>query len=443
MSHPQALPFPIRLRQSLSLGLGLLDQIVISASGLILAILVARSVPISDFGAFTLAMTAVYFAASVQNSLVLAPHSVMAAPLPGNDFKEATMTGFYAQLVLCLVTAGGFLLAAGIASFASDRLAHLFLFGSLASVASQLQDFFRRVLYSKQRVAEAFGNDVVNYGMQAVGLIALYSVGRLDGKSALTVIAVCSASAAVLGMWQTRAALMRPLKLASAHKWALQGWSIGRWLLGSSLLSWLTTSLYPVLIAGFIGLSSVAVLRAAQTLLGPANIAFRFLDTTILPIASVRYSTGGKPALTKLLTRTLSVMLPGFLLLLLICTGMADWLMSTFFGDEYVEGSWILMPLSLSLLLTATSAVLGLGLKAMSRTGPQFVAYLAATFANLTFGTLAVWQLGLKGALLGILINSGVILVVVLVGYRSHSPSPEFSTMNSIGSPFSIEATDR
>ncbi|CAN5869284.1 hypothetical protein BH24CHL4_BH24CHL4_02650 [soil metagenome] len=395
-----------------SIGFGILDQAFISAAGFLIILLIARYSSVNELGRFSLAMAAIYFAASIQNSLIIAPHAVLAAPLPDSQFQEATSSGLLAQLVLCGASSLFMLMLALCSRAFTNSLTSVFVIAAFAAATLQLQEFFRRVLYCKLHTGMAFANNLVNFAILSLLVATAAATDRLNSVTSLGALAIAAAVAASIGAIQIRGSVSLSVSVEHVFHWWRSAWTIGSWLVASSLLGWATTSLFPFFLAGFVGLAEVAVLRAAQSLLGLSNIIFRFLDATMLPRAASVFAERGKTGLNRFLRRTWLLILPVFLIVLVFSVLLGETVMARLFGSSFVEDAWILIPLSIALLLTSVSSVLGMGLKAMHQTSSQFYAYLAASLINITMGLLIVWRFGLEGAAVGVVLSNAAIFIV-------------------------------
>ena len=140
-------------------------------------------------------------------------------------------------------------------------------------IAWQLQEFIRRVLYTEGRMAGAFVNDLVSYGGQTVITGLLWWQSRLTGALALWALAITSAVACVLGVWQIHGSLVRRI----SRQAILDTWHYGKWLLGSEILNWCSSlQMYLYLAAIIIGTAASGTLRAAQILFGPTRQSSHF-----------------------------------------------------------------------------------------------------------------------------------------------------------------------
>lgn len=392
------------------------DQALISATNFVTMVLLARSLTPSAFGAFTLAYTALLFANGLQAALILHPHSVIGATRTGQDYVSYTTATAGTQLALALTC--GFLtvvaaIVLGAFNFGASRL---LLTLAPAIVVWQFQEFVRRVLYTKQNVIGALLNDGVSYGGQLVGIAALWRMGRLTEVSAIVVLAITSAVATATGLWQIRDHLTTDVARVAWRTFIAENWRMGKWLTGSTLVSWFSGHLYPVLTAGFVSVAATGALRASQTLLGPTHILLRAVESIATPRAATEFRRAGKPALWLLLRRIMAVTAPAMALYCFAISIFAQPILAHLYGEQYSRYWWLLIIFAATYFLTFLYTSVSVALKAMEVTSPVFRAYVVSTVIVLTVGLAAVALFGLVGAATGILCHS-LILNVVLWRY--------------------------
>ncbi len=266
------------------------DQILISGANFITVVLPKRAMSGDEFGTFSLVYSVLLLANIVQSTLLTQPHNVLASTRTGEDYRRYTASTGMAQLLLAGLEALA-MFAVAVGAYARHaHVAPMLMAMVPAIVAWQLQEFGRRVLYTEGRFAAAFWNDMVSYGGQVVVVAALFAADLkvdhdwLTGASALYALAITSAAAAGLGLWQIRGSLCRAFDLAVLR----ENWAFGRWLLGGELLQWWSSlQMYLWLVADLLGDVASGDLRATQTLFGPMRI-FTFYLGNVLPIRFAR-----------------------------------------------------------------------------------------------------------------------------------------------------------
>jgi len=417
-----------QLRQSSLVRAGLwsmADQALISATNFVTMVLLARNLSPSAFGAFTLAYTALLFANSLQAALITQPHNVIGATRTGEDYVSYTTATAGMQLALAL--ACGLVCAVG--AIVLDALdvsaSRLLLALAPAIVVWQLQEFVRRVLYTKQNVIGALVNDGISYGGQLVGVVALWRMGSLTEVRAILVLAITSAAATVVGLWQIRDHLTVHVMRGAWRTALADNWRMGKWLTGSTLLYWMSAQMYPILTAGFVSVAAAGALRATQTILSPTHILIRAVDAIATPRAAREFQQGEKAALWRLLRQLMAVSAAVMALYCITSAAFSRELLGLFYGDPYSRYWWLLAVFSVTYFLLYLQTPVSIGLRAMGLTHPMFRAHVATTILILTLGVAAVARFGLIGSAAGMICHGLLLNAVLWWHFHNAAKSPE------------------
>jgi O-antigen/teichoic acid export membrane protein len=410
--------------ESAYFGVGLVDQALISISNLVCVVLVARSVSISDFGAFSLATAALLFANSIQNAIVTGPHAVFSAFLNNRQFREYTTILGSLQLVTAIGSTIILMLGSLILERSSPTTASAVMIAAFVTIVWQGQEFARRVMYAKSDAIGAAINDSINYGLQACAFAILWYMDKLSIDRALWAMGATSIVALTVGLWRIRGEFTSSVTLRRALQVFREIWHYGRWMLASSLTYWSSGQLFPVLAAAFVGLDATAAIRAAQTLLGPAHIFFRFVETSLTPTAARIRAQDGREALSALLARVAITSVAIFGLTSAFLLIVADNILARVFGESYAGYSLLLGLVIVSYLFLIVSAILSLGLRAERKSRPIFIAGLLSAIFALTLGPLLVSLWGANGAAVGLVMHAIITSAMLWSSYRVAEPAP-------------------
>lgn len=396
---------------------GLADQALISATNFTTMVLVARVVSPAEFGLYSLAYTGLLFTNSIQSGLVVQPHTVLGAKRSGTDYVAYTTDTGWFQYAFAFLTALVALCMATAAALLDWWVAPILFALVPATAAWQLQDFVRRVLYTKSEISGAFLNDLVSYGGQLLTLLLLWRSGYLTPVNAVLALAATSAIGFLLGLWEIRAHVDWSFNATRIRTTMGINWEFGKWLVGEKVAYWTASQIYPVLAAGLVSVTATGVLRAAQTIIGPTNVFMFALDPLFGPKTAKLYASGGLPALRALLTK---LQLLVFLAMGTYCVTvafLAEPILRHVYGSQYSQYSWVLVLVALISLANTLRSPIRIGLKALGETNAIFRAYLTSSAFNLTLGLAAVYLFGLKGVAAGMLLNA---LVLQIMMWRFH-----------------------
>lgn len=394
------------------------DQMLISATNFLTTVLLARGLTVVDFGYYTLIVSVLLLANTIQGSLVTQPHNVLGADLAGQPYQRYTTATALSQLLLM---ATGALLAL-LAAFATWLLgwpgAPIACALALALVAWQGQEFARRVLYTEERVAAVFCNDLITCSAQSLLVALLWRYELLNAASALAAMASGWLLGAAWGLWQVR----RSLEWSFDFSAVVENWRYGKWLLGGELLGhWLATQVLMLLTALALGAAAAGVLRAVHTLLGPCRVLAQVFSTALPTRLARVLSTRGPAALLRLLVQVHLLAIPtlgGYCLLAAI---FARPLLASVYGDQYAEYHSVLALYAVSAFLGYLTMIAAAALRAKCLTRAIFMAELLS-LPVILLGAVLLPVLGIHGVILGVIASDVVLLVL---SWKAHSLAAE------------------
>lgn len=395
---------------------GFADHAQISASGFIMTVLLARVLSPGEFGLYALAYTALISVNQIQSALVSQPFTMLGSPRTGEDYVWYTTSTLWTQVGLSTVSAAIVMLIALIGYLSGWGAASIVLACAPATAAWQMQEYIRRVLYTRSRTSGVFMNDLVSYTGQFLVIVLLWSSERLTTVSALTALTVTSLLGVILGLWQIRAYLGdRPswgafLQLSKEH------WDFGKWLMGGNLAAWTSGRMYPVLAASFISVAVTGAMKAVQTILGPMNVLTYALDPLLGPKAARANAADGIPALRVQVGRMQLFVVATVGVYCLLVSIFAAPILKTIYADQYTSYAWLLVIMAINYAFTAFRGPLSMALTVLGKTDAIFRVRVASSAVNLTLGIAAVFLFGVAGIGVGILLN-GIVLQFVTWHY--------------------------
>jgi O-antigen/teichoic acid export membrane protein len=385
---------------------GFADQAMISATNFLLMTLLARQLGPHSFGEFTIAYTLILFLNSFQSALFTQPHNVLGASRSGDHYVGYTRAIAVVQMSFSLIAACGVALAATFILQFGYSFGWLMMSASVTVFFTQIQEYVRRIYYTEGEYRQAFVNGLIAYGGQVLGTVILWHFGFLSGVTALLIMALGPALGILQGKHKMQLHIPgMPIRGNIRTHWDAN-WAFGRWLGGSTLAYWLSTQLYPILTAGFVGVAATGGIRAAQTLVAPTTILTRGIETMIPSRAAAVYSARGVGGLRAWMTKI--AMMCGALLFayLLIVSLAAPIIVVLLFGEEYEQFSWLVTVLAASYGINFIGMILSTSLKSMEISEPIFYAQFISAVVVMTFGVAIVYQYGIAGTAVGMILNS-------------------------------------
>jgi O-antigen/teichoic acid export membrane protein len=392
--------------------LSAVDQGVISLSNFLATIILARNVDPTQLGVYGVGFVTLRLVRAFQDGLIVQPMNVFGAGMEKNEFKRyATSTSLF-QIGLAFVSASVVAVTGWVLTELGNDTAGPTLFTLwLPFLWWQMQEYIRRMLYTRGLVLNATITSIVANGVRIALMIYLVNKGMLSGISGLEAIAWGSFVALFPGMWFTRHFWTR--KLANIRATWRRNWNFGRWLLGSSLTNWVAVEFYPILTAGLISFAAAGAYRALQNLVAPIHLLLRAVDTFLTPRAANLYEKNGQRALIHTLRSVYLALSIPILAILIIAVLFPEQLLFLIYGDTYLEYSNGVILMALFYALMFAYWPLQSIFKAAQLSRPIFIANILAIISMFTIGIWAILNWGVYGTIVGQVVNALVINLVL------------------------------
>ena len=319
----------------------LLDQAVISGVNFTTTILLARTMPATEFGLYMLIYPSLLLLTSMQNSLITEPHNVLAAQIEDEKYTRFTGNLALAQLAFS-VSLGVLVFTAGLvvqALFLETVGALLMVLG-IVLAPWMAQEFVRRVLYTRSDSKGAFINDAISYSLQLIGVLIITHPQVLKASPAWALLVLGSSSlvAVAFGFFQLGSHISTnrlDYSLASISEVWADAWSFGKWRTAQNTYQWFRSSGKGWLIAGFLGLELYGAFRAAYHLVHALNPLRQAASAYLPSRASRTYANSGIQELHSWVKRTLLSILVPLLSALAILSFASPLLLEVAYENRY------------------------------------------------------------------------------------------------------------
>ena len=273
-----ALPWHQVRRIGTHLSWGLADQGMCSLTNFLLSAYIARSLGVTQFGAFALAYVTYGFANNVSRGLSIEPLLVR---FSGLEWKWRRATGGCTGTALFVgLCTGSVALIAGALIGGTTGLAFVAL--GLMLPGLLLQDSWRYAFFAVGRGHQAFVNDTVWALVQVPLLVGLKMTGHANVFWFIVAWGAGAYVGAVVGMFQARVVP----RLVGATFWLIAHRDLGpRYMLENTGANASSTVLsYSV--SSIVGVAAVGAMQAANVLMGPFKIILFGLGMITLPEAA-------------------------------------------------------------------------------------------------------------------------------------------------------------
>ena len=392
--------------------LAAVDQGLISLANFVATIILARSVTPTELGVYGVGFTSLRLIRAVQEGLTIQPVNALGAGLDDAQFRTYASHTSLIQLGLALLSAlgtatlGWFLIVTGNDTAGPAVMALWFPF-----LTWQLQEYLRRLLYTRGEVFNAVINTLLANGARIFLMLWWLKAGSLTGISGLEAIAWGSLVALLPGIWQTRR-FWSPTIIGLDETWR-KNYEFGRWVIGSQIANWVAVEFYPVLTAGMINFAAAGAYRALQNLVAPIHLLLRATDTFLTPRAARVFSKAGWKPLARVIRLTYIVSGIPIVTILVLAGIFRKPLLELMYGSAYVEYADGLLWMALFYILWFAYWPLQTAFKATRTSRPIFIANAGAILVMFTLGLWMIQKWGVYGTIAGQGLNSLVVATIL------------------------------
>lgn len=391
--------------------LAAIDQGLISLANFTATVILARDVSPTALGVYGVGFTTLRLVRSIQEGLTIQPLNTFGAPMDRDEFKRYASATTLIQIALAILSSAIVALVGWIVTQSGNDTAGPALFSLWpAFLWWQLQEYIRRMLYTRGQVLGAVINTAIANGVRLALLLFWAQQDSLTGIGGLTAIGLGALVALVPGVWQTRHFFTRQL-LDLRTAWQ-RNWNFGRFMLGASLSNWVSVEFYPVLTAGMISFAAAGAYRAIQNLVQPVQLLLRAMDTFMTPRAAKTYHQGGFNSLNGLLRKTYQIFAGPVLGLLALAIVFRVPLLEWLYGDTYLPYANGVILMAIFYALWFAYWPLQTVMKALRASRPIFIANIAAIAAMFTVGIWFINQWGVYGTMAGQALNALIVAAI-------------------------------
>ncbi|WP_448187852.1 lipopolysaccharide biosynthesis protein [Azospirillum sp. sgz301742] len=390
---------------------GVADQTLSAAANFIINLALIRWLEPQEYGAFAVTMSWLLLLGGLHNSLLLEPMLVFGSAKyrdAGAGYLGAITQGHWAVSavlggVLVLAGAGAFL-------FGPQTLSHAFLGGGIAAPGILLLALARRVHYLKSAPRPAAIGGALYLAAALGGVFSLDRIGHLSPFSAYLLMGAVGLVVGVGLLRRQGVALRgRPEQLPVGGI-ARDHWDYGRWVIASTIASWIPGNLYFFVLPAMHGLEATGILAALMLFLRPVMTVAQPLAMLMVP-RLVRL--GSTPDATREMIAAVAAFSAGSLA---YWAALALWhepLTALVLGPEYRAQSHLLVTLGGFAPLLAVAVVLASGLRAGMRPDLEFKAHLFSAVVAIVVGLPLVLIMGLNGAAIGLPVSMAALAVAM------------------------------
>ncbi len=392
-------------------GSAVVMQGVLSATNLVVSLILIRRTTLQQYGYFALIQTAMVLITGLQLTFIQ-PQMVVRMTGASAAAKADLVGGLYRdqRRIWPLLALAGLALALVLwwSRIWNTEQATVALAATATILASMFRDFFRMVMLAYRRPEAVLRADSV-YAVTLVGAIFLATLTPIPATAATCGLGFAGLIGGIVCRRALRA--FAPWNIHGAPGILRQIAPMGTWTASGSAIHWLFSQGYNFLVAATLGVAAVSSTTVTQKLIMPINLLSSGIGTIMLPTASgwLEHHRG------RVVFRRL-VMIAGALSLIAVCYyGVIwytrDWIFANILKKSFAQrNELLLLWFGIGILMLFRDQLLYLPL-ARSRFRILTVLTAACAAVSLIVSFIVMRRIGVSGALIGVM--TGEILSVL------------------------------
>lgn len=394
----------------LKAGISIVDQALISGSGFILHVLLARWLLSDEYGIFAIVFSIFLFLSGIHNALILEPMSVLASEHNPEQLRNYITHSIWLHLFLNVGLSLVLLFSGFGLILLQNPMGEPLIGLAFAGPLILLFWLLRRACYLDGRAHLAMGASLLYSLLLFLGLWAMQEGEAAGPLTAILALGISSAAASIVLIWLlginvktllfgcSRAVLT---SLFSKH------WTYGKWVVGSSFVHWAGTAGYVPLIGSLVGFSEAGALRAIQNLILPLQQILAGLANLWLPLNAKLLIEQGKDSLKANMYKMINGTLTFSVLYLIIIVSFSKPIITLLYGSgRYDQFEWLNYYLAIFAIIGVVSQGFSIALKSLQRPDCVFYSQAGTAVMTATVGSFLVWTLDLEGAAIGLNVSA-------------------------------------
>ncbi len=400
-------PFFSISKQSLQQGAGVIfDQGLYSLTNFLTGVLLARSLPKEDYGVYVLALSLIISIMGVQRAVITVPYTVYSQKHREEEFNTYLGSIFIHQIILLIIAIVFSLVFSKyffLRESSTNNAIFILIAFALTATGVLLRDFVRSYLLARLAVRQSVIMGVSVNIIQLVLLATLYMEGLLTIHNAFLIIGGCSIIPSLYFFLKNSQIRVKTAQIIDHFRNNLK---LGKWILGSTIISTLSSQSYPWLLAFFADKSSVAVLGVTLSLANICGPLLQGINSYIFPKMAHSISAGTPLKVINIMKKSviiLSLIFAGWI----ICGALlGNFLLVLIYSPKYAGYSAVLVIVILSSLVSAVTGPLNSALDALEKADISFKSLAAGLIVTVSIGVFLVYHWGLYGAVVGMLLSN-------------------------------------
>lgn len=393
------------------------DQGLFAASNFAVSILLARWLSPQDYGAFAVGYAIFWLVGVIHDALLTEPMLIFGADKYSANLSEYLGVLLYGHMGFGVVSGLLLLLGSLVVELSGSYALSLALLGLAgAGPFMLLQVLMRRACYVRFKPHLAAVGGALYMILMLAGAYALYQTGWLSALTSFGLMGLSGLAASLLLAALLHVNLFPFGGDTPFRQYLGNHWGYGRWSVGTRTMSWVTQSSYFVLLPIAGGLEASAAFRALMNLIMPVLQTYTAISILLLPTL---VQARGQARFVRAAHWAFLLFVSGSTLYWAVLGLFHRPLINWMYDGRYTEYSGLIWVLALVPIIVGVTEVQSTILRALGRIDQVFWASVVSTVVALTAGIVALFVLGVAGAVVWLLLSS-VANVLAMWWFLSH-----------------------
>lgn len=403
--------------------LAIADQLVTSGGNFLTGILVARWIGLENFGIFSIWWMLILFGLSISQAVITKPLLSLLPKKKATEQNSYLTSLFYVQLLVIFILLVLIISGFGLSSFFDITLptGNTFYFVLALLFFQLIHDYFRKIGFALEKTTGPLLLDSVLFSIQIASLCLIYLYGNLEVTTVILAMLGASVISCTVGLlWANKNDISFQFNINDSLITLKEHYNFSKWLLGTSLLQWLSGNYFIIVGATLLGPVAVGAIRIIQQIMGLCHIVFLALENVVPVEAAQHFLTAGIPSLFNFLQKTLLQLIIPVLLALFMLVISIDYIIDFIYGEEYLAYSYLINSFSVLYFFVFISLFARIALRTMENTKPIFIAYSFSTLFSLLAAKPMLLYWGIDGLVAGLVLTQVLSLIVYLKYLRQY-----------------------
>jgi O-antigen/teichoic acid export membrane protein len=253
--------------------------------------------------------------------------------------------------------------------------------------------------------------DLIGYALQPVLMLLLAHQNTLSINSALVSIFILQTAASLIGLVLS---YRSKISLKGIQKTIIQNLNFSKYLIGTSLLQWLSGNLFLAVGASLLGTAALGAIRIAQNIVGVLNVLFLAMENIVPVRAAELLKSEGHKSMIKYIGKISKQSVLPVLFILGMLIGFRSQIIAIFYGPQFQSIDSVLIAFGGLYVLVFLGTLLRFAIRTLENNKVIFLSYVLTTCFSIIMAQPLVSNFQLNGIMIG-LFSVQIINIIIYI----------------------------